>query len=147
MIGEDDSAFGLTINIASASPGQMVMRTEWKSLIITERHGMSILRTGTPDWRIHPGEILKDEFLGPMKISVYQLAKELHVPAPRINDVVLRRRGITADTAVRLARFFGTSEQFWLALQAAYEVSVVRAKHWKEIHQVRPLKAQPAIRS
>jgi addiction module HigA family antidote len=64
---------------------------------------MSIARKGTSNWRVHPGEILRNEFLKPMKMSVYQLAKQLHVPAPRVNDIVLQKRGITADTAVRLA--------------------------------------------
>jgi addiction module HigA family antidote len=100
---------------------------------------VSILRKGTPEWRIHPGEILRDEFLRPMKMSVYRLAKELHVPAPRVNDIVLRKRGITADTAVRLARFFGTSEQFWLGLQTAYEISAIKATLGDEIDQIRPL--------
>jgi len=68
---------------------------------------------------VHPGKILREEFLKPMKISAYELAKQLHVPAPRVNDIVLERRGITADTAIRLARFFGTTEQFWLGLQNA----------------------------
>src|SRR6266705_5376141 len=86
---------------------------------------MSIVRKGTPNWRVHPGEILKEEFLKPMQLSVYRLAQEIRVPPPRVNDIVLRKRGITADTAVRLAKFFGTSEQFWLGLQSAYEVSVV----------------------
>lgn len=98
---------------------------------------MSIARKGTPNWRIHPGEILRQEFLKPMKMSVYQLSKELHVPAPRVNDIVLQRRGITADTAVRLAKFFGTSEQFWLGLQAAYEVSLVKEERRDEINQIR----------
>lgn len=101
---------------------------------------MSIARKGTPTWRIHPGEILKQEFLRPIKMSVYQLANELHVPVPRINDIVLRKRGITADTAIRLARFFGTSEQFWLTLQAAYEIGIVKAKRGREIERIKPLK-------
>ncbi len=100
---------------------------------------MSIERKGAPNWRIHPGEILKDEFLRPMKMSVYRLAKEIRVPAPRVNDIVLQKRGITADTAVRLARFFGTSEQFWLGLQSAYEVSVVKSERRDEIDQIKPL--------
>ena len=58
-------------------------------------------------WNIHPGEILREEFLKPMGLTVYRLAKEIHVPAPRISDIVLEKRGISADTAVRLARFFG----------------------------------------
>ena len=65
---------------------------------------------------IHPGEILQEEFLRPMGISAHALALALHVPAPRINDIVRERRAVTADTALRLARYFGTSENFWLGL-------------------------------
>ncbi len=101
---------------------------------------MSIVRKGTPNWRIHPGEILREEFLKPVEMSVYELAKRLHVPAPRINDIVLERRGITADTAVRLSRFFGTTEQFWLNLQGAYEVSRVKAERAAELERIEPLK-------
>jgi antitoxin HigA-1 len=107
---------------------------------------MSIVRKGTPQWRIHPGEILREEFLKPLGLSVYQLAKELRVPAPRMNDVVLRKRGITADTAVRLARFLGTSEQFWLGLQAAYEVSVVKSERRREIELITPMGTQARAR-
>jgi len=89
---------------------------------------------------VHPGEILREEFLKPMKISAYELAKQLHVPAPRVNDIVLERRGITADTALRLARFFGTTEQFWLGLQDAYEVSRLKADRADELEQIEPLK-------
>jgi len=67
---------------------------------------MSIVRKGIPNWRVHPGEILREEFLKPIGMSVYELAKRLRVPAPRVNDIVLERRGISADTAVRLSRFF-----------------------------------------
>ena len=63
---------------------------------------MSISRKGSPDWRIHP--VLREEFLKPLGMSAYELVKRLHVPAPRINDIVLERRGISADTAVRLAK-------------------------------------------
>jgi len=100
---------------------------------------MSIARKGTPNWKVHPGEILKQEFLKPMGLSVYRLAKEIRVPAPRVNDIVLRKRGITADTGVRLAKFFGTSEQFWLGLQAAYEVSLVKSERRNELRQIKPL--------
>ena len=101
---------------------------------------MSIVRKGTANWRIHPGEILREEFLKPVGMSVYELAKRLHVPAPRINDIVLERRGITADTAVRLSRFFGTTEQFWLNLQDAYEVSRVKTERAAELERIEPLK-------
>jgi addiction module HigA family antidote len=94
-----------------------------------------------PNWRVHPGEILREEFLAPMRMSVYELAKRLRVPAPRVNDIVLERRGISADTAVRLSRFFGTTEQFWLNLQGAYEVSRVKAEHAAEIELIEPREA------
>ena len=73
---------------------------------------------------VHPGEILQKEFLEPMGISQNKLALALHVPARRINEIVLGKRGITADTALRLARYFGMSPQFWLGLQMDYELDV-----------------------
>ena len=102
---------------------------------------MSVIRKGTPKWRVHPGEILREEFLKPMGISAYELAKRLRVPAPRVNDIVLERRGISADTAVRLSRFFGTTEQFWLNLQGAYEISLVQAERAAEIELIKPRSA------
>ena len=71
---------------------------------------------------VHPGEILLEEFLKPMSISQYRLAESIHVPARRINEIVLKKRGITADTALRLSRFFGNSAQFWMNLQTRYEL-------------------------
>ncbi len=73
---------------------------------------------------VHPGEVLLDEFLTPMGISQYRLAKEIGVPPRRINEIVHGNRAVTADTALRLARFFGTSERFWLNLQIQYELDV-----------------------
>ncbi len=99
---------------------------------------MTTLRKGTPHWSVHPGEILREEFLKPFGVSSYELAKRLGVPAPRVNDIVLERRGISADTAVRLARFFGTTEQFWLGLQAAYEIARVKAGRAAEIERIKP---------
>ena len=71
---------------------------------------------------IHPGEILREEYLVPLEMSANALAIELRVPAPRINDVVRERRAITPDTALRLARYFGTTAQLWLNLQSAYDL-------------------------
>ncbi len=99
---------------------------------------LTIPRKGTPRWSVHPGEVLREEFLKPMGMSAYALAKRLHVPAPRINDVLLERRGITADTAIRLARFFGTTELFWLNLQSAYEISRVKSEYAAEIEKIQP---------
>ena len=73
---------------------------------------------------VHPGEILKVDFLKPAGLSVKALAKALHVPTPRINDIVLERRGVTADTAMRLARYFGGDAQSWLNLQTLYDLRV-----------------------
>ena len=73
---------------------------------------------------IHPGEVLMEEFLEPLGISQYRLAKDISVPPRRINEIVHGKRSITADTALRLARFFGTTERFWLNLQVRYDLEV-----------------------
>jgi addiction module HigA family antidote len=75
---------------------------------------------------IHPGEILREEFLAPLAISQYRLAKDVSVPPRRINEIVRGMRAITADTALRLARYFGTTDRFWLNLQARYDLEVER---------------------
>ena len=77
---------------------------------------------------IHPGEILLEEFLEPMEISQYRLAKDVSVPPRRSNEIVHGIRGITADTALRLARYFGTSERFWLNLQTRYDLEVEKER-------------------
>ncbi len=74
----------------------------------------------------HPGEILRQDFLAPMGISVYALANAIKVPRSRINDVVLARRAVTADTALRLARYFATTAEFWVNLQAHYDLEVAK---------------------
>lgn len=73
---------------------------------------------------VHPGEILLEEFLIPMEISQYRLAQDINVPARRINEIVLGKRAITADTALRLSEYFGLSEKFWLNLQMRYNLEV-----------------------
>lgn len=81
---------------------------------------MSEIRNGMRP--IHPGEILREEFLVPLSLSANALAIAVGVPAPRINDIARERRGITADTALRLSRCFGTSAEFWMGLQADYDL-------------------------
>jgi addiction module HigA family antidote len=78
------------------------------------------MRRKLPD--IHPGEILLEEFLKPLGISQYRLARELRVPPRRVNEIVLGKRAISADTALRLGRYFGTSERFWMNLQTHYDL-------------------------
>jgi antitoxin HigA-1 len=84
---------------------------------------------------IHPGEILCDDFLRPLKISVYALAQAIKVPRSRLNDIVLGRRGITADTAFRLARYFGTTPGFWINLQARYDLDAADRKLRRRIER------------
>jgi addiction module HigA family antidote len=90
---------------------------------------------------IHPGEILREEFLVPLEISQYRLAKEIHVPARRINEIVLEKRGISADTALRLGRYFGTTAQLWLNLQARYDIEIAVASLGDKLEtEILPLK-------
>jgi antitoxin HigA-1 len=84
---------------------------------------------------IHPGEILKEEFLLPLGISQYRLAKETSVPARRINEIIRGTRTISANTALRLARYFGTSERFWLNLQARYDLEVEKDRMGKRLNR------------
>jgi addiction module HigA family antidote len=77
---------------------------------------------------IHPGEILLEEFLNPMEISQYRLAKDINVPPRRINEIVLGKRSISADTALRLSKYFNLSEQFWMNLQSRYNLELAKDK-------------------
>jgi len=91
---------------------------------------------------IHPGETLREDFLKPLGLSANRLALELRVPVTRVNDVVRGRRTITADTALRLARYFGTTPQFWMNLQANYDLEVAEDAHGAEIDErIRPHRA------
>lgn len=87
---------------------------------------------------ITPGEILKEEFLVPMGISQYRLAKEAGIPAQRIGQIVLGRRGISADTDLRLCRFFGLTDGYWLRAQAAYDTEVARRELAEELERIVP---------
>ena len=88
---------------------------------------------------VHPGEILLEEFLGPLSLSQYQLAKDLSVPARRINEIVHGQRRISADTALRLARYFGTSERFWMNLQTRYDLEIERDRLGAALDAIHPL--------
>lgn len=88
---------------------------------------------------VHPGEVLVEEFLKPLGISQNRLAMALHVPAPRISAIVRGERGITADTALRLARVFGVSAAFWLNLQNRYDLDVAEDRLGATLDQVHPL--------
>ena len=87
---------------------------------------------------IHPGEILLTEFMQPHKLTAYRLAKEINVPLPRVNDIVLGKRSISADTALRFGKYFGLPAQFWLNLQNDYDI---RNANTAELAKIKPLKA------
>ncbi len=89
---------------------------------------------------VHPGEILLEEFLKPLGVSQYQLAKAVAVSARRINEIAHGQRRISADTALRLARYFGTSERFWMNLQARYDLEVEKDKLGATLDHIQPLR-------
>lgn len=96
---------------------------------------------------IHPGEILREEFMLPRELSQNALARALQVPPRRVNEIVLEKRGITADTALRLARYFGTTAELWAGLQADYDLRLARHQKERQIErEVEPLvELQPAV--
>jgi len=94
----------------------------WRLWITTEGEEMTKLKN------IHPGEILLEEFLDPMGLSQNRLARDIGVPPRRINEIVHGKRAVTADTALRLARYFGTSEAFWMGLQADFDLEEARQR-------------------
>lgn len=95
---------------------------------------------------VHAGEILREEFMKPLRLNPHKLAMGLHVPAPRIYEIIREERDVTPDTALRLARFFGTTPEFWLNLQAHYELEIARDKRQARIdREVRPFAAMAAV--
>ena len=93
---------------------------------------------------IHPGEIIKEEYLEPLNMSANALAVALRVPAPRINDVIRQKRGISIDTALRLARYFNTTPQLWMNLQICYDLKMAKQNMTKIENEIIPLQAIPA---
>ena len=92
----------------------------------------------------HPGEILLEEFLKPMEISAYRLAKETFIPQTRISEIIKGKRRITADTALRLAKFFGTTAKFWLGMQADYDLEEEKNDKEKEINSIKTIEGNAA---
>ncbi|MEO7176033.1 MAG: HigA family addiction module antitoxin [Saprospiraceae bacterium] len=94
---------------------------------------------------IHPGEILKEEFLVPLQISTYRLSKETFMPQTRISEILKGNRRITADTALRLSKYFGTSARFWLGLQVDYDLEEVSRSRMKEIDEIKMIVKETGI--
>jgi antitoxin HigA-1 len=120
------------IDCVSALSGRMVIAMRSKSLTITHK------RTSAERLpNIHPGEVLREEFLGPMKISAYRLAKNTNLSQTRISEILHERRGITAETALRLGKFFGNSPEFWLGLQNDFDLEDKRNSMRKELDAIK----------
>jgi addiction module HigA family antidote len=127
-----NTVFVSMISGVSAFIGTTRMQKILKSLIITEESIMNQLDPVTP------GEILSEEFLKPMGLSQYRLAKEIGVPAQRISEIVAGKRRITADTDLRLCRFFGLSNGYWLRAQVACDIEVAERNIGPELKMIRP---------
>jgi addiction module HigA family antidote len=95
----------------------------------------SDIATGEKHTPVHPGEILREEFLVPLELSAHALAQKLRVPGTRISEIINERRAVSADTALRLARYFGTSAEFWLNLQSSYDLARARLELAERIKQ------------
>lgn len=99
---------------------------------------MSFERRGPAGWAVHPGEILKEEFLKPYGLSGYALAKALGVTPQRISDIVLKKTGVSADMALLLGKFFGTTPEFWMNLQSSYLLASAHKALRRRVDKVRP---------
>lgn len=93
---------------------------------------------------IHPGEILNEEFLIPLGISAYKLAKETFIPQTRVSEIIKGNRRITADTALRLSKFFGNTPRFWLGLQNDYDLEAEETQKQKELSEIKPIEGNAA---
>jgi len=132
-----NGAFVLTINGVFVLNGAMAMPKRWKSSIITEGVSMNKKRISP----VHPGVYLK-ELLDELELSQYRLARELGVPAMRINHVVNGKRPVTAGLALRLGRYFGQSPRYWINLQSRYDMDVAEDALSEQVaHEVRPMMA------
>lgn len=134
VIVKDSGVFGSTTNGESVSSGMKERHRVLRYVIITEVMDMARLAN------VHPGEVLKEEFLVPMGISQYRLAKEIGVTESRISAICQGKRAVGADTAARLARFFGTTAAFWLGLQADYDTEEVERNLSAELEKIHPWK-------
>ena len=106
---------------------------------------VNMVRIPTHREPTHPGEMLLEEFLIPMSITQRELAKEIHVPYQRINEIINKRRGVTPSTALRLAKFFGVSEDFWMNLQLRWDIHKAQLNEAKELKTIRSLRMNGSL--
>src|SRR5436190_1391313 len=122
-IGADSTVSGSTISTASALSGRTATRRTWRSSTITSVRGATMAKSRRLP-PVHPGEILREDLMAPLGLSINKVARDLRVPVTRMSEIVNGRRSITADTALRLARYFAMTPQFWMNLQAAYDLDL-----------------------
>jgi antitoxin HigA-1 len=132
----DATASGSTSSGASASDGRTAMPRMWKSSTITESGG--ILMAARKLKLTHPGKILRAEFMEPVGLTAYALAKALEVPLPRVNDIVREKRGISPEMAVLLSAYFGSSDSYWINLQAHYDLEIAKERVGKHAARIQP---------
>lgn len=123
-----------------ASNGATGTRTVWRSQIIILREMTTMIKMPN----IHPGEILSEEFLKPMGLTAYRLSKETGIPQTRIGEIIRGKRSISAATALRFARFFGNSPEFWINLQSHFDIEEERKLIDKELKSIKPFSAPAA---
>jgi addiction module HigA family antidote len=129
------------INIVSVSLGQTQAQRTLRSLIITSKEILEMEMVRVPSHRqpTHPGEMLLEEFLKPMALTQRDLAEGIHVPYQRVNEIVNGKRGITPSTALRLAKYFGNSEGFWMNLQLRWDLYHAREAEASELKKIQPV--------
>jgi addiction module HigA family antidote len=133
--GRDNTAISLTINGGSALNGKTEMLITLKSRITILNKELAMRKMGN----IHPGEILLEEFLKPMGVTAYRLSKETKIDQTRSSEIIRGKRGISVDTALRFAKFFGNSPEFWINLQNHYDIQEKKQKMHSELKRIKPL--------
>lgn len=149
MIERASSASGSMISTGYVFNGLPLDLNKLKSRITTkfEKKEATMIRIPTHRQPTHPGEMLLEEFLNPMEITQRQLADAIHVPYQRINEIINRKRGVTPATALRLARFFGISADYWMNLQQRWDLYEANQVEGKLLNTIKPLKPMAVSRS
>ena len=139
VTGRDNTAFGSMINTESVLQRKETVLPMWKSSITMDEYGEKHMSEHIPTPTM--GEILLEEFMEPMQLSAYKLAQNIHVPTSRIQDILHNRRKISADTSIRLGRFFGVSDRFFLDMQNDIEIRELTEKLENDLSAIKPYQA------
>jgi len=144
---KESTAYASMINIAYALNGRMQVRSMLKLQITIRYHAFKekdMIRIPTHRAPTHPGEMLLEEFLNPMGLTQRELAEAINVPYQRVNEIINGRRGITPSTALRLAKFFGLSPDFWMNIQLRWELYFAKQSEADNLKKIKPIPVEPA---